>query len=381
LLLAGRTFRALGEPDRAGKAFAAAWDVAREAELVSEQADALCRLGMFDYLNGRLRHAKERFVEALHVAEAGEDRRAQAWALQHLAWVSTTLGDFAEADSALGRAARLFALQRDRMGRAWVRSSAAFTRLLAGRLREAKRLAEAFRPFGEKVGDTWAVGMLRGVGAYAAAELGDLADADALARKAYRDFDRIADDWGRGFTLVVRTVVARDLGELEHAVELVTEAEVFAESTGHPLLMGMARNLHGHCLLGLGDAAGAEAAAKTILSLALPHEVLEPVKVGPLALLAEARAAQGDTSSALRWFGQLAAHADAPALLYARKRVVARYAQLLAADGQVDEARIWARRALDAPGEDASSNALAAEVREQLGVEEEPSDQQIPALP
>ncbi|MGH8882311.1 MAG: adenylate/guanylate cyclase domain-containing protein, partial [Stackebrandtia sp.] len=139
LMLAGRAFRALGEPDRAVGAWQRSWAVAHEANLPVEQADVLCRLGMIDYLSGRLRRAEEKFRTGLEVATGAENKRTQAWALQHLAWVSVSLGDFAGADDALGQAARLFAAQNDRMGRAWVRSSAAFTRLLAGRLREAQR--------------------------------------------------------------------------------------------------------------------------------------------------------------------------------------------------------------------------------------------------
>src|SRR5690606_37013856 len=149
--------------DKAARVWARAFAVARDAGLNTEQCDALCRLGMFDYLGGRMRRAEERFTTALTVATEGGDRRAQAWALQHLAWVLTSVGDFTAADDALARALGLFALQKDRLGRAWVRYSAAYTRLLAGRLRESQQLAEAFRPFGEKVGDAWAVGLLRGI--------------------------------------------------------------------------------------------------------------------------------------------------------------------------------------------------------------------------
>ncbi|GAA4916723.1 AAA ATPase-like protein [Stackebrandtia albiflava] len=369
LLLAGRAYRADGEQDRAAVSWRHAWELADRAGLANEQTDALCRLGMLDYLGGRLRRAEERFTTALEVATGAEDGRAQAWALQHLAWVQTSRGDFAAADASLGRAARLFAAQRDRIGRAWVRSSAAFTRLLAGRLREAARLAEAFRPFGEQVGDAWAVGMLRAVNAYSAVELGEIAQADAMARRAFAAFDRIGDVWGRGFTLVVRATIARELGEPEHALELLDEAQAFAEEAGHPLLNGMALTLRGHCLLGMGDAAGAEAAARRTLSLAVPHEVLEPVKVGPMSLLAEARLAQGDRTAALRWLADVSKAYTSPALLYSRRRVVARYAQLLLEDGQHDAARRWALRALRAPGEDAASEEFATRVAIDSGVD------------
>jgi len=377
LVLAGRTYRAIGEQDNAATAWRQAWQVASDAGLANEQADALCRLGMFDYLAGRLRRAEERFTTALEVASGAQDSRAQAWALQHLAWVQTSRGDFAAADASLGRAARHFAMQRDRMGRAWVRSSAAFTRLLAGRLREAGRLAEAFGPFGEKVGDAWAVGMLRAVGAFSAVELGHVEEADSMARRAFRSFDRIDDTWGRGFTLVVRAHIARDLGELDHAMNLLDDAESYAAEVAHPLLSGMTHTLRGFCLLGLGDADGAESSARGTLSLAVPHEVLEPVKVGPLALLAEARLAKGDRDTAMRWLAELSKEYTSPALLFPRRRVVARYAQLLLSDGKTEEARTWALRALDAPGEDAFSGQFVANVAVESGVDIAAAQRQV----
>lgn len=379
LVVAGRAYRALGEADRAAEAWRHAWRIAVDHGLANEQADALCRLGMFDYLSGRLRRAEERFIMALDVATQADDSRAQAWALQHLAWVQTSRGDFDAADASLGRAARHFALRRDRMGRAWVRSSAAFTRLLAGRLREASRLAEAFGPFGEKVGDSWAVGMLRAVSAFSAVELGNIEHADAMARKAFRSFDRIDDAWGKGFTLVVRATIARDLREQDHALELLDEAEQYVASAANPLLSGMAQTLRGYCLLSKEDFDGAEAAAKATLSLTVPHEVLEPVKVGPLAMFAEARLAKGDRKTAMRWLGELSRHYAAPALLFPRRRVVARYAQLLHGEGRVSEAREWALRALEAPGEDAFSGEFVMSVAKEVGVDTVDSSLQVMA--
>ena len=67
------------------------------------------RLGMADFVGGRLGEASSRFAGAYQVSLAAGDRRGQAWSLQNLAWVTTTRGDFAGADAVLGRAARLFA--------------------------------------------------------------------------------------------------------------------------------------------------------------------------------------------------------------------------------------------------------------------------------
>ncbi|HEU4348212.1 MAG TPA: adenylate/guanylate cyclase domain-containing protein, partial [Actinoplanes sp.] len=255
LLVTGRAHEALGDGPRAVAAWQEALEVATDAELAPERANAMRRLGMADFLAGRLGQASSRFAAAYQVTLAAGDRHGQAWALQNLAWVTTTRGDFPGTDAVLGRAARLFAELGDPVGRAWMRGTTAFARLLSGRLAESRRLARIFLPFGERVGEGWAVGTLRAVEAYAACELGDLAEADREARRAYRDFAAVNDDWGRGLALVVRGAIARGLGEWDHAADLLTDALEFAVRTGHPLLLGMAGIMRGFVALQRGDAA------------------------------------------------------------------------------------------------------------------------------
>src|SRR4030095_2083488 len=134
-----------------------ALQVASNAKLPAEHAEVLRRIGMDDYLHGRLSQADVRFRAALGISERAGDRKGEAWSLQNLAWVTTTRGDFDAADVTLARAARLFAELGDTSGRAWLRGTTAFTRLLTGRLTEARRLAGLFLPFGERVGERWAV--------------------------------------------------------------------------------------------------------------------------------------------------------------------------------------------------------------------------------
>ncbi len=127
--------------------------MATESALMPERANAMRRLGMADFLSGKLSQASSRFAAAYQVTLAAGDRHGQAWALQNLAWVTTTRGDFAGTDAVLGRAARLFAELGDPVGRSWLRGTTAFARLLSGRLLEARRLARIFLPFGERVGE------------------------------------------------------------------------------------------------------------------------------------------------------------------------------------------------------------------------------------
>jgi ATP/maltotriose-dependent transcriptional regulator MalT len=261
----------------------------------------------------------------------------------------------------LGRAARLCAELGDPVGRSWLRGPTAFARLLAGRLAEARRLARIFLPFGDRVGEAWAVGTLRAVEAYAAAELGELAEADSEARRAYRDFNAVGDDWGRGLALVVRGAIARGLGELDHAYDLLTDALGYADRSAHPLLLGMAGTMRGFVALHRGDFAGAEADARRVMTSVEPHNPLAPAQVGPRVLLADARLRAGDATTAIGLLAPIASD-SAPSRLFSRRQVLASYASALLADGRVESALTWVRRARDVPAEDVRSRATAAMV-------------------
>ncbi|MFG2048459.1 adenylate/guanylate cyclase domain-containing protein [Micromonospora sp. NPDC048935] len=363
LLLAGQAQETLGDQGRAMIAWHEALQVATAGGLPVQRATAMRRLGMADFVAGRLSQASSRLAASYQVSLGAQDRRGQAWSLQNLAWVTTTRGDFAGTDAVLGRAARLFAELKDPYGRAWLRGTTAFARLLAGRLREACRMAQVFLPFGERVGEAWAVGTLRAVAAFATAELGDLAEADREARRAYREFAAVSDDWGRGFALVVRAVVARGLGEPEHAADLLTDALAYAERTSHPLLTGMAGALRGFVALDLGDCETAERVARAVLTAVEPHNPQAPAQVAPRVLLATARLAAGDSATAVGLLAPVAtAAANAPSLLFSRRQTMAQYAAALLAHGQREQALDWARRAVTAPAEDVRSQVIAASV-------------------
>ncbi|GIE87431.1 adenylate/guanylate cyclase domain-containing protein [Actinoplanes regularis] len=363
MILLGRAHEALGDGGRAVAAWQEALEVATEAQLLPERANAMRRLGMADFLNGRLSQASSRFAAAYQVTLAAGDRHGQAWALQNLAWVTTTRGDFAGTDAVLGRAARLFAELGDPVGRSWLRGTTAFARLLAGRLVEARRLARIFLPFGDRVGEGWAVGTLRVVEAYAAAELGDLGAADSQARRAYREFQEVSDDWGCGLAMVVRGAIARGLGEFDHAADLLDDALWFAERTGHPLLLGMAGTLHGFVALKQGDLDRAEADARRVMLAVEPHNALAPAQVGPRVLLAEARIRAGDAATAIGLLAPIASDTSAPSLLFSRRHTLASYSSALLAEGRVGEALTWIERAREVPAEDVRSGVMAAMVR------------------
>ncbi|MGH3737512.1 MAG: tetratricopeptide repeat protein, partial [Micromonosporaceae bacterium] len=359
LLLLGEAHRALGDSGAAAEAWREVLEVATQPR---DRVEATYRLGMADYLAGRLEESQRRFERAYELAADADDVPGQAWALQHLAWANTTRGDFAVADAALGQAARLFAELHDPVGRSWIRGATAFTRLFAGRFAEAKRLAYAFLPFGERVGERWAVATLRAVAGFAAAELGELDEAEQQAREAYRDFDAIGDNWGRGFALVVRGVVVRGRGEPRKAIRLFDRAERAAERASHAFLGGMVRTARGYCHLDRGDADDAEADARQTLELVDGYDLREAARVAPRVLLAEAQRMRGDAGAAVELLAEVAGCSVCESLLFPRRQAVAAYAAALLDADRTDEALTAARRALGMPAEDVRSGVFAHRV-------------------
>ncbi|HEX6077166.1 MAG TPA: adenylate/guanylate cyclase domain-containing protein [Micromonosporaceae bacterium] len=352
LLLLGEAHRAAGE---AGQAAGAWREALAAAELPEERVEATYRLGMADYLAGRLADAQSQFEAAYEIAAEAGDQRGQAWALLYLAWAAATRGDFGLADAALGQSARLFARLRDPVGRAWIRGATAFTRLFAGRFGDARRLAYAFLPFGERVGETWAVATLRAVAGFAEAELGNLSVAEEQARLAFRGFDSSADDWGRGLALVVRAVAARGRGEPHKATRFLDRAERYARHAGHSFLAGMVCTVRGWCLLDMDDASAAEADARRTLQLVDAHDLRDAARVGPRVLLAEALRSRGDLAGAIRLLADVAGTPCQESLIFPRRQAAAAYASALLAAGQVSEALIEAGRALQVQAEDIRS--------------------------
>ncbi|SHN03687.1 adenylate/guanylate cyclase domain-containing protein [Cryptosporangium aurantiacum] len=359
LLVKGEALRAVGETRAAVAAWSSALRRSRAAGLPHCESEALRRLGMLDYLSGRLPLAERRFTAAYRVASASDDGPGTAWALQHLAWSATTRGDFDRADRVLEEARAVFARLDDPAGRSWVRGTTAFVRLLEGRLHEARRLAEKFVPYAERVADGWAVAALRIVDAFAAAELGDLTHATDQADLAHAAFVAGHDPWGASLALTVRGVIARGLDRLDEAVELLTEALEVGAQISHPLTAGIALTVRGYCHLGSGEVAAAEADAVRTLELIAPLEVDPSTRVGPLVLQAQARRLSGDRDGAIKLFGEVVNDASGPSLLFPRRQALAHYAGVLLEAGRAQESLEWARRASRVPAEDIRSRIVS----------------------
>jgi tetratricopeptide (TPR) repeat protein len=360
LLSAGEVHRATGDFGAAAAAWAEAVTVATAADLPRHTAEALRRLGMLDYLTGRVLQAEERFSAAYRTAREAGDRPGQGWALQHLAWAATSRADFAAAEQALHTAAALFAEQGNGPGRSWVSGTEAFVRLLQGRLEEARQLATAFLPFGERAGDRWGVAALRTVEAFAAAELGELAHAEEQAAEAMRAFTEAGEHWGESFALVVLGVAARGRGDNDVAIPLLERAMKTSRRAAHPLTVGLAATVLGYCLLDSGDPVGAEKLARTTLDVIEPLDMAEAAGVGPVVLLAQARRTQGDLGAALDLLADAAGKGGTPSLVFPRRQALAHYAGTLLEAGRAEEALEWAARAQEVPAEDVRSRIVAS---------------------
>jgi class 3 adenylate cyclase/tetratricopeptide (TPR) repeat protein len=358
LLALGEANRELGQLRAAEASWNSAARESQRASVPRYEAEALRRLGMLDYLGGRLRLAENRFFQSYQRALAARDTPGQGWALQNLAWSATSRGDFKAAEDALAKAGALFGELGDAAGQSWVSGTEAFVGLLEGRFGMARRLAHDFMPFGERAGDAWGVAALRTVEAFAAGELGELTHADRQARRALAAFEASGDAWGRSLALTVRGLVARGAGRPQDAVPLLDDAERVAMQAVHPLTAGIARTMRGLCRLDAGDPVGAERDARATLDLLAPLEVEDSVRVGPTALLAQARRGQGDLDQALDLLAGVAEGSPA-ALVFPRRQVLAHYASALLAAGRVTAALDWARQALQTPSEDVRSQIVA----------------------
>ena len=227
--------------------------VATAADLPAERAEALRRIGMEDYLRGRLREAQPasaRRSPSPRRPATGAARRGRC-----RTWPGSRppLGDFAGADATLGpgRPALRRAAATPPAGPGCAAPPRSPGCSPGGCTRPAG-WPSAFLPFGERVGERWAVGTLRAVDAFAAAELGDLAEADREARRAYRDFDAIDDDWGRGLRAggAGRGGPRPGRAGARHR-PAHRRLPATASATGHPLLLGMAHTIRGFASLEL----------------------------------------------------------------------------------------------------------------------------------
>jgi hypothetical protein len=70
----------------------------------------------------------------------------------------------------------------------------------------------------------------------------------------------------------------------------------------------------------------------------------------------------GDAATAAALLAPIATDTAAPSLLFSRRQVLASYASALLADGRIDSALTWVRRAREVPAEDVRSGVLAAMV-------------------
>jgi hypothetical protein len=105
----------------------------------------------------------------------------------------------------------------------------------------------------------------------------------------------------------------------------------------------------------------AEADARRVMIAVEPHNPLAPAQVGPRVLLAEARLRAGDAATAVGLLAPIAADTGG-SLLFSRRHALASYASALLADGQVEAAGVWVRRAREVPAEDVRSGVVAAMV-------------------
>jgi tetratricopeptide (TPR) repeat protein len=243
LLVVGRAHEALGDGSRAVAAWQEALEVATDAELAPERANAMRRLGMADFLAGRLSQASSRFAAGVP-GDAGGRRPARP--------------GLGAAEPGLGHhhAGRLRRHRRGARPRARLfaelgRSGRAF---LAAR---ARRRSPGCWPAGCRRRAAWPGSSCRSgngsVRAGRSARCGRSRrtpppSSGTSPRRTgrrggpYREFAAVNDDWGRGLRSWSGVPSPAGLAEPDHAIDLFTGALDFAGRTGHPLLLGHGRH-------------------------------------------------------------------------------------------------------------------------------------------
>src|SRR4051812_27067213 len=388
LVVQGELHRRRGDDKAAVSAYESAITAAQEAGDDATIGAAMRQLGLLDYLAGRMSAAEERFAEARIVAERVGDLRGAGWALQHLAWSATTRGAHVVAEDALRRAAEVFTQLEDNRGLSWCAGSEAFVRMLEGRLQEARNLASGLLPLGEQMGDRWGVGACLTIDAIAAAELGDPPTASAEAKDAVEAFRDIGDDWGRAMATIACGIAARCAGDAKQAVAFLEDAGAVAQGGSYAAVVGLATTVLGYAYLDAGDVDSAEAAALRAMAIAAELDLEPYARAGMEVLMAQVLRARGDLTPALEVLARVdAAGSDAaragtpaPSLLFPRRQVIAHYAGVLLATGDVAAADDCIERALQTPAEDVRSSVVALRVLAAVRAAQGRRDEAIEAI-
>jgi class 3 adenylate cyclase/tetratricopeptide (TPR) repeat protein len=361
LVVWGDILRRRGEESAAREALVSALAAASESGTDRVTSEALRQLGMIDFLAGRLGSAEERFTQALDLAERVGDRRGAGWALQHLAWSATTRGDYEAAEKRLAAAADVFTSLEDDGGMSWCAGTEAFVRLLQGRLEAARELAQGLLPLGRALGDTWGVAACLTIDGFAAAELGKISIALTQSSAAYDEFHRLGDTWGECMASIASAVALRAAGRqrkairrLEHAVELATKGR-------NPLPAALATVSIGYCRLDLGDAAAAEAAARSALQRTEGLDLKPGALLAPRVLLAQALRARGETAKAVELLREAQVVEDA-SLAFPRRQALAHLAGGLLELGESAEALKVVNEAMAVRAEDVRSRIVTLRV-------------------
>jgi class 3 adenylate cyclase/tetratricopeptide (TPR) repeat protein len=362
LVVMGDLLRRRGEEDRATEALVSALAAASESGYDRVTGEALRQLGMLDYLAGRLRGAEERFGQALALAERVGDRRGAGWALQHLAWSATTRGDYELAERTLAAAGDVFASLDDDGGMSWCAGTEAFVRLMQGRHHEARQLASGLLPLGRAMGDRWGTAACLTIDGFAAAELGEIDVALEECRAAYDDFTELGDTWGRCMALVATGVALRGQGRHRRAGRRLAEAVELAQVEHHLAPRALALGVLGYLRLDLGDARGAERAAKEALELMSSLDVREGALAGLRVLRAQALLAIGEDRAAAVDLLRQARLVREASLIFPRRQALAHLADALLADGDVSGALATAHEAMAEPAEDLRSRIVTLRV-------------------
>lgn len=342
----GDVERLAGNLAEAGRIFTMAIGMWRDLGDAGGEADALRAWAMSDIFGGVLEEGTEKTVQALEISREIGDKRGEASAYQSLGWIAFRRGDPVAAEAWIGQALALFGELGDEGGADWAIGLLAWLRFTQGRRDEAAEMAELLRDRLERgEGMPWGIAMMNVLLSQLALADGNVREAVQLADDAHGVFASIDDRWGTVQGRVAMSLALVASGRVDDALRALADATAIAEKLEDDYPITLISATSAGIALQIGDAETAMANIQRAVEVG----DMPTGSAGPELRAREMFAALliGDLAEALE-LGRASAAAINESTFAAAFSSM--YSLVLAANGEVSEAREVALNGLDLDG-------------------------------
>jgi adenylate cyclase len=258
-------------------------------------------------LQGDYAASQRQASASLELARATGDRRGEGLALGTQGAIAWYQGDYAAALSAYEQSLRICREIGNRQGEGLVLGNLGLAASAQGDYAAARSAYEQSlricREIGDRLGEGWGLGVLGD----AALSQGDYAAARSAYEQSLRIRHTVGDRQGEGWALGSLGLIAHSLGEHEAACDYGRQALSIVQAIGDRDWEAFALTVIGHAELGLGRRSAATEAYQAALDIR--RDLGQPNKAAePLAGLARAALAAGDTAATLAHVADILAH-------------------------------------------------------------------------